>query len=95
MYDEPTVRDLDYPRIGVRRTHHDERRHVLEVDTYAATASQRRTLDDLHRRQPAAHDTSIKVDVDGRDCDTWGRSRRGAVAIDLTVGTHRISLTYA
>ena len=93
MYDEPTVRDLDYPLIGVRRTRHDGARRVLEIDTYAATPSQRGaptsfTVDNL---PPGS---SVSLDVDGRRSDTWERIKPDAVAIDVDVDTHRISLTY-
>ncbi|MGH9010218.1 MAG: hypothetical protein ACRDYF_10285 [Acidimicrobiia bacterium] len=93
LYDEPTVRDLDYPLIGVRRTHHDRRGRVLEIDTFAATPSRRGTpttfaVDNL------PDDAPISLEVDDGPSDTWRRSQPGAVAIDLTVDTHRIRLTY-
>ena len=93
MYDEPTVRDLDYPLIGVRRTHHDAQRRVLEIDTFAATPSRRGspttfTVDNL------PHDASIALEVDGRGCDSWRRIKPDAVAIDVDIDSHRIRLTY-
>ena len=93
MYNEPTVRDLDYPLIGIRRTHNDIQRRVLEIDTFAATPSRRGTpttftVDNLPT------DATIALTVDDRPFDTWRRSRPGAVEIDLDIDTHRIRLTY-
>jgi hypothetical protein len=94
MYGEPTVRGLDYPLIGIRRTHNDIQRRVLHIDTFAATPSRRGTpttftVDNL---QP---DATISLAVDDRPCDTWRRSQPGAVAIDLDIDAHRIRLTYS
>src|SRR5206468_10636444 len=84
MYDEPTVCGLDYPLIGIRRTHNDIQRRVLEIDTFAATPSRRGTptsftVDNL------PHDATIALEVDDRPSDTWRRSQPGAVAIDLDI----------
>ncbi|MCK8642384.1 linalool dehydratase/isomerase domain-containing protein [Mycobacterium colombiense] len=94
VYEEPTVRGLDYPRIGIRRTHNDIRRRTLEIDTFAATPSCRGksttfTVDNL---PPNA---TISLEIDNRACDTWRRSDHGAVAIDVDIDTHRINLTYS
>ena len=53
MYDEPTVRGVDYPLIGIRRTHNDIQRRVLEIDTFAATPSRQGNADHVHGRQPS------------------------------------------
>jgi len=94
MHTEPTVRDVDYPLIGIRRTHNDIERRVLEIDTYAATPSRRGTattftVDNLPDR---AH---VSLHIDGRACETWRRSDAGAVAIDVGADTHQIRLTYS
>jgi hypothetical protein len=94
MYEEPTVRELDYPLIGIRRTHNDIQRRVLEIDTFAATPSRRGTpttftVDNL------PNEASIALTVDNRLCDTWRRSQPGAVAIDVDIDTHAIRLTYS
>jgi hypothetical protein len=93
MYNEPTVSGLDYPNIGVRRTHHDAERRVLQINTFAATPSQRGTrttfsIDNLPLR------ASVSVELDGRACDTWRHSEPGSVAIDVDIDDHHISLTY-
>lgn len=92
MYDEPLIRGLDYPAIGVRRTHYDRLRRALEIDTFAATPSRRGrpttfTVDNL----PA--DAVINVEVDGRTHDGWRQSTLGAVEIELEIDTHRLCLT--
>ncbi len=94
MYGQPTVRELDYPLIGIRRTHNDIEGRALEIDTFAATPSRRGapttfTIDNL------PHDATISLEVDDRSCGTWRRSGPRAVGIDLDVDTHRIRLTYS
>jgi hypothetical protein len=94
VHGEPTVRELDYPLIGIRRTHNNIERRVLEIDTFAATPSRRGTpttftVDNLPL------DATIALTVDDRPCDTWRRSKPGAVAIDLDIDTHQIHLTYS
>jgi hypothetical protein len=94
MHTEPTVRDVDYPLIGIRRTHNDIERRLLEIDTYAATPSRRGTpttftVDNLPDR------AQVSLHIDGRPCQTWRRSVAGAVAIDLGTDTHQIRLTYS
>jgi hypothetical protein len=94
MYTEPTVCDIDYPLIGVRRTHNDIQRRVLEIDTYAATPSRRGTpttftVDNLPDR------AQVSLHIDGQACQSWRRTDTGAVAIDLGIDTHQIRLTYS
>ena len=93
MHDEPTVRGVDYPAIGIRRTHNDIDRRALEIDTYAATPSLRRTpttftIDNL------PPDATISLRVDDHTCDTWSRVRPGVVAVDVDIDTHNIVLSY-
>lgn len=94
IHHEPTVRDLEYPLIGIRRTHHDAHQRCLAIDTFAATPSRRGsatvvTVDNL----PTA--THFVVDVDGRRHDLWRRRGAHAVAIDTDVDTHRITVSYS
>lgn len=94
MHDEPTLHGVDYPAIGIRRTHNDIQRRTLEIDTFAATPSRRRTptsftVDNL------PHPAAVSLRVDGRECDTWRRIQPGAVGIDLDVDSHRIVLSYS
>lgn len=94
MHHEPTVRGLDYPSIGIRRTHNDIAGRTLEIETFAATPSRRGTptsftVDNL------PHNAAISVNVDDHPCVTWRRSQPGAVAIDVDIDTHRIDLAYS
>jgi hypothetical protein len=66
---------------------------VLEIDTYAATPSLRRTpttftVDNL------PSDATISLHVDDRPCDSWSRTQPGAVEIHVDIDTHRIALSY-
>jgi Linalool dehydratase/isomerase len=93
MHQEPTVRDVDYPLIGIRRTHHDTERRFLTVDTFAATPARRGaptslTVDTL----PA--DATFAVAVDGQPYERWRRLRSDAVVIDTDIDTHRITVAY-
>jgi len=94
MYNEPTVRGLDYPLIGIRRTHNDVQRKVLEIDTYAATPSRRGTATTFTVDQ-LPQDAAISLSIDGHASNAWRRSQPGAVMIDTDVDTHRIRLCYA
>jgi hypothetical protein len=93
MYNEPTVRDLDYPLVGVRRTHHDAQRRVLEIDTFAATPSMRGTPTSF-TVDTLPLDAQVSIDVDGRSHEAWRSNGPGAIAIDLGIDTHRIQLSY-
>lgn len=93
IFDEPTVRDVDYPLIGIRRTHNDTKHRVLEIDTFAATPSRRGTPTSL-TVDNLPHDTTILLEIDNQASDSWRRSATGAVAIDLDIDSHRIRLTY-
>jgi len=93
IWSEPTIKGLEYPRIGVRRTHHDSARGVLEVDTYAATPAQRGsattfTVDNL----PTGSD--ISLEVDGHPADTWRRATPTSIDVGLDIDSHRLRLTY-
>jgi Linalool dehydratase/isomerase len=93
MYREPTVRDVEYPLIGIRRTHHDTASGSLTIDTFAATPSRRGdptsfSVDTL----PAA--PNLAVEIDGDRSQRWRRTAPGAVAIYTDIDTHRITVAY-
>ena len=93
IWSEPTIKDLDYPLIGVRRTHHDPDRRVLEIDTYAATPAKRGsvttfTVDNL----PIA--SGISLEVDGRVADSWRPTTATAIEISLDIDDHCIRLIH-
>ena len=94
MYDEPTVRDLDYPLIGIRRTH---QRHCSAACSRSTPSPPPRRDGERRRR---SRSTTSRTTRRSRwksttaPCATWRRHRPGAVAIDLDIDTHRIRLTY-
>lgn len=93
LHAQPTLRGVDYPTLGVRRTHHDLARQALEVDTFAATPAHRGRattftvenlpVDGLHMR------------LDGRPHDGWRRTGPQTVEVDLSVDSHHLELAYA
>ena len=93
LHHEPTIKGLDYPTIGVRRTHHDAQRRRLEIDTFAATPSRRGeptaftvdTLGDTDR---------VLVTVDGATNSAWRRIGDGAVELQATVDDRHIVVAY-
>ena len=94
IYDEPTVSGVDYPYIGIRRTHHDAARRLLQIDTYAATPSRRGSptafqIDKL----PAAG--NMRIEVDGGSHDTWRRTGPDRIEVDIDINDHRITIAYA
>lgn len=94
LYSEPTVHDMDYPQIGVRRTHFDSRRQELEVDTFAATPSRRGEPTTFQiSNLPSRCDISLTID--GQAASTMRQTDPGSIAIDTTVDAHRIRVTYA
>jgi hypothetical protein len=93
IHHEPTIRGLDYPLIGIRRTHHDIPGRTLEIDTYAATPSRRGSPTTFTvEKLPAG--ATISLSIDGHPSDTWRWSEPGTAAIDLDIDSHRIRLNY-
>ncbi|GAA3524960.1 hypothetical protein GCM10022234_22280 [Aeromicrobium panaciterrae] len=93
VHNEPTIRDLDYPNVGVRRTHHDVARRVLEIDTFAATPSLRGTPTAFKvDRLPAG--AIVAVVVDGRDHDSWQRVDDSSIVVDVLIDDLHIEVTY-
>jgi hypothetical protein len=93
LHAEPTLRGVDYPTIGVRRTHHDLGRRALEVDIFAATPARRGNATTFTVENLAVD--ALDVRLDGRRHDGWRRTGHDAVEIDLTVDSHRLELAYA
>jgi hypothetical protein len=91
---EPVVREVDYPSIGIRRTSFNPAREVLEIDTFASTPSLRGTtttfvVDNL------PSDRRFLLEIDGHPCERLHRRTSQSVAIELTIDTHRLGLSYA
>ena len=91
-YTGPLVRDVDYPALGIRRTHHDRERGTLEIDTIAATPAQRGLPTTFTVGRLAG---DVTVEVDGRTHSGWRRTGRDAVAIDLPIDGHRVRVSTA
>jgi hypothetical protein len=91
MHDEPTVRDVDYPALGIVRARNDVAADSLEVETVAATPSRRGdptrfTVDRLP--DPAA----VRVTMDGQDSRAGGlagptRSRSKPSSVSTCFGS--------
>lgn len=93
IHDEPTVRGLDYPNVGIRRTHHDAHRGVLEVDTVATTPALRGTPTSFGIDRLPSTDL-LTIEIDGRRHERWRRTGHGTVEIDLPIDDARVRLSY-
>ncbi|MEV6041211.1 hypothetical protein AB0L65_59630 [Nonomuraea sp. NPDC052116] len=90
---EPVLRGIDYPSIGVRRAQNDMARHVLTIETTAATPSRRGdptsfTID----RLPGPAEVSITVD--GHDWSGWHVTSGNSIQLDLDIGEHQIRIAF-
>lgn len=93
VHSEPTVRGVDYPSLGISRARNDMSARILNVVTYAATPSKRRTptsftVDRLP--DPAA----ITVSVDGQDHAAWRVTGPDSVQIDIDIDDHHVRLAF-
>ena len=87
MHDEPTVRDVDYPALGIVRARNDVSAGSLEVETVAATPSRRGdptrfTVDRLP--DPAA----VRLTIDGQDFSRWRVTGPDSIEIEADIGEH-------
>ncbi|MEV4127268.1 hypothetical protein [Nocardia sp. NPDC049707] len=85
----PELRGVDYPNIGIRRAQNDMTRHVLTIETTAATPSRRGkptsfTIDQL----PSPAEASITVD--GQDTAGWHVIGDNSIELNLDIGDHQI-----
>jgi hypothetical protein len=90
---EPTLRDIDYPSIGIRRAQNDMAQHVLAIETTAATPSRRGdptsfTIDQLP--SPA----EVSVTVDSQDLAGWHVTGGNSIQLDLDIGDHQIRVAF-
>jgi hypothetical protein len=89
----PVLLDVDYPNIGIRRAQNDMVRHVLSIDTTAATPSRQGdptsfTIDNL--LNPAA----VSVTVDSQDSSGWHVTGDRSIRLDLEIGNHQIRVGF-
>jgi len=93
VHSQPTVRDVDYPSLGISHARNDMSKRVLDVLTTAATPSKRgvRTSFTVDRLpDPAA----ITVKLDGQDHPQWRVTGADSVAIDLDIDAHHLQLRF-
>lgn len=93
IYTQPTLTGVDYPRLGIKLAYNDAERNTLQVNTFAATPSQRGeptsvTVDNL----PAA--AAVSVRVDGRLDTRWTTIAPGTIRIDCDINDHQLEITY-
>jgi hypothetical protein len=93
MYTEPTVRDLDYPALGIRWAQNDMPRRVLEVDTFVATPSKRGavTTFSVDHLPP---DASVSVTVDGNDFGGWRATGPTSGELTFDIASHQIRIAF-
>jgi hypothetical protein len=93
MHSEPTLRDVDYPKIGIRRAQNDMTHRVLEIGTTAATPSRRGdptrfTIDRLPN--PA----DISITVDGQDFTGWHVTGADSIKIEIDIDDHQVRVAF-
>jgi hypothetical protein len=93
MHNEPTVCDVDYPNLGIRRAQNDMGRSVLEVETIAATPSRRGTATQFTVNglpDPA----NVVVTVNDREFTRWHVSASDAIRIETDVEEHHFRIAF-
>jgi hypothetical protein len=93
LYRQPTVCDVDYPRVGISLARNDTERRRLAIQTYAGTPSCRGQETAITVAQIPAG-TAIGVTVDGTNSDRWQRTSPTSIRIALTVDDHDVDVTY-
>ena len=93
MHNEPTVCEVDYPVLGIRRAQNDMVRGVLEIETIAATPS----------RQGSATQFTVKglpdpanafVTVNDQEFTRWHVSASDAIRIEVDVDEHYLRIAF-
>lgn len=93
IHDEPTVRDVDYPKIGIRRTHHDAGLGELEIDTVATTPALRGTATTFTVDRLPSSDV-LTIEIDNRPHERWRRTGPGSVEIDVPIDDALLRVSY-
>jgi hypothetical protein len=94
IYHEPTLRGVDYPKIGIRRAQNDMTRGLLEIETMVATPSRRGDLTSFtidHLPNPA----DVSVTVDTIDYTRWRVSGADSIEIEMDINDHQIRIAFA
>jgi hypothetical protein len=93
MHNEPTVCDVDYPNLGIRRAQNDMVRGVLEIETIAATPSRRGTATQFTVKglpDPA----NVVVTVDDQKFTRWHVTASDAIRIETDVHEHQFRVAF-
>jgi hypothetical protein len=94
IYNQPTLRGVDYPNIGIRRAQNDMTRGILEIDTVAATPSRRGDVSSftIHR---VPNPADVSVTVDNIDYTRWRVSSADSIEMEVDINDHRIRVDFA
>ena len=90
-FDAPTIKAVDYPRIGLSRAHNEDRTGVLEFETYAASSDATGASTSLRVTQlPDLAQVSVRRD--GANYENWRRLENGSIEIQTEIRAHRFDV---
>ena len=93
MHNEPTVCEVDYPVLGIRRAQNDMVRGVLDVETTAATPSRRGTATHFDVKglpDPA----NVVVTANDQEFSRWHVSASDSIRIETDVDEHHFRIAF-
>lgn len=88
---QPTAAGVDYPSLGLSRADFDPVAGVLELRTYAATASAAGSPT-AFRVENLPDPDALRIRCDGGEFTAWSAVGPGTVELRLDVGTHALTL---
>ncbi|WP_199699130.1 hypothetical protein [Oleomonas cavernae] len=92
MHSEPSVRNVDYPNLGLRLARNHMDRRELEIVTTAVTPSKKGTPTEFTvDRLPSG---KVKVIIDGHETPHWREVGTDAIAISIDIDTHHIRVAF-
>ena len=93
MHNEPTVCDVDYPNLGIRRAQNDMARGVLDIETIAATPSRRGTATQFTvQGLPAPAD--VVVTLNDQKFTRWHVNATNTIRIETDVDEHNFHIAF-
>jgi hypothetical protein len=93
MHSEPTVCDVDYPNLGIRRAQNDMVRGALEIETIAATPL-RRGMATQFTVNGLPDPANVVVAVDDQEFTRWHVSASDAIRIETDVDEHYFRIAF-
>jgi hypothetical protein len=93
IHNEPTVCDVDYPNLGIRRAQNDMDQGVLEIETIAATASRRGTATQFAVKG-LPDPSNVRIAVDDQKFIRWHVSATDTIQIETDVDEHHIRIAF-